>query len=190
MVDQNQCKFLIGPGVRCQMVDGHDKPYYPYLDYGQTGEYSDILRQGSNHKVEYPAPKLPPREEWTGDEQKDCPRNNTFPIFKDRLSEKIDIGFDIDNILQEEIRKSVEAKENYIRWYMEVHNLDIETLARDYIMESVEDFTDIDFDIDRNDYKYVMTEVYRLRKKRPEEMEKTDAAESGVRKDHDPLGDV
>lgn len=66
-----QCGFHFAPDVRCQMVDGHDQPYYPYLDYGQSGWYSDILSRGTPHQVIAPAPALPPREQWTGNERKD-----------------------------------------------------------------------------------------------------------------------
>ena len=53
------------------MVAGHDEPYYPYLDRGQYGFYSDLLSKGSAHQVLAPAPDLPPRDEWTGDERRD-----------------------------------------------------------------------------------------------------------------------
>lgn len=69
--DERQCRFEFAPGVRCQMAAGHDEPYYPYLDYGQSGWYSDILSRGSGHVVHADPAPLPPREEWTGAERKD-----------------------------------------------------------------------------------------------------------------------
>lgn len=72
MPEPMQCGYHFGPGVRCLMVDGHDQPYYPYLDYGQTGEYSDILSRGTPHQVVAPAPEVPPREQWTGQERRDA----------------------------------------------------------------------------------------------------------------------
>lgn len=80
MAEPMQCGYHFGPGVRCLMVDGHDEPYYPYLDYGQTGEYSDLLRRGTPHQVVADAPEVPPREQWTGEERRDSlPR---WPQFK------------------------------------------------------------------------------------------------------------
>jgi hypothetical protein len=67
----NRCEFEPTPGVRCELVAHHDEPYYPYLDYGQWGEYSDILSEGWPHVVHWPAQPLPPREQWTGNERKD-----------------------------------------------------------------------------------------------------------------------
>lgn len=66
-----QCKFMFAPGVQCEKVEGHADPYYPYIDYGQTGWYSTILSQGSDHTLSAPAAELPPRKEWTGNERKD-----------------------------------------------------------------------------------------------------------------------
>jgi hypothetical protein len=70
MTEPEQCTFEFAPGVSCQMVAGHEEPYYPYLDYGQTGWYSDILSAGSAHQVVSEAPTVPPRDEWTGRERK------------------------------------------------------------------------------------------------------------------------
>jgi hypothetical protein len=67
---ETQCEFEFAPGVRCQMVAGHDEPYYPYHDYGQWGEYGDILSAGSRHQVHSGPPQRPPRDEWTGLERK------------------------------------------------------------------------------------------------------------------------
>lgn len=71
MTEQMQCAFEFGPGVRCLMVAGHDQPYYSYLDYGQSGEYSDILSRGTPHQVVADPPPVPPRDEWTGEERRD-----------------------------------------------------------------------------------------------------------------------
>jgi hypothetical protein len=79
MTDREQCAFEFAPGVRCQMVAGHDAPYYRYLDYGQTGWYSDTLSQGSSHQVTATAPEVPPREEWTGAERRDTVES--WPVF-------------------------------------------------------------------------------------------------------------
>lgn len=68
--EREQCAYEFAPGVRCQMVAGHDEPYYPYLDYGQSGWYSDVLAAGTRHRVESDAMTVPLREEWTGDERK------------------------------------------------------------------------------------------------------------------------
>jgi hypothetical protein len=81
---RKRCVFRFAPGIRCQMEAGHDEPYYPYLDRGQWGEYSDILRPGTPHQVRAPAPTLPPRSEWTGDERRDTVRS--YPIFHDDLA--------------------------------------------------------------------------------------------------------
>jgi hypothetical protein len=74
LVDLAQCAFEFAPGVRCQMQAHHDEPYYPYLDYGQYGVYSDILSRGTAHQVHADPPPLPPSNEWTGKE-----RNNSLP---------------------------------------------------------------------------------------------------------------
>ena len=80
MTERMQCGFHFGPGVRCLMVDGHDQPYYPYLDHGQTGEYSNLLSRGTPHQVVEDPPEVPPREQWTGNERRDSlPR---WPQFK------------------------------------------------------------------------------------------------------------
>jgi hypothetical protein len=71
VAEEKQCEFEFAPGVRCMLIATHDEPYYPYLDYGQTGFYSDILTAGTQHAVYAPAKPLPPREAWTGDEPKD-----------------------------------------------------------------------------------------------------------------------
>ena len=77
-----QCAYEFAPGVRCMMVAGHEEPYYPYLDCGQWGKYSDILSEGSPHEVLTLAPALPPRDEWTGEERrKDLP---SYPVFFSR----------------------------------------------------------------------------------------------------------
>jgi len=76
---KTQCEFLFAPGVQCQMEAGHEEPYYPYLDYGQTGWYSDILSRGTEHQVHADPPKLPPRDEWTGKERKDS--KPSYPSF-------------------------------------------------------------------------------------------------------------
>ena len=65
-----RCTYEFAPGVRCERDEGHDEPYYPYLDRGQWGEYSDILSRGTDHIATAPAPELPPRAEWTGLERK------------------------------------------------------------------------------------------------------------------------
>lgn len=53
------------------LIAGHDEPYYPYLDRGQWGEYSNILSRGYEHAVYAPPPPLPPPDEWTGFERSD-----------------------------------------------------------------------------------------------------------------------
>lgn len=67
--ERERCEYEFAPGARCQKAAGHEKPYYHYHDYGQYGEYSDTLSTGSPHMVLAPAPDLPPREEWTGEER-------------------------------------------------------------------------------------------------------------------------
>lgn len=69
-MSETQCEYEFAPGVRCQMVAGHDEPYYPYHDYGQSGEYGEILSEGSRHEVHSARPSRPPRDEWTGFERK------------------------------------------------------------------------------------------------------------------------
>lgn len=73
--DSEQCSYEFAPGVRCMKPAGHDEPYYPYLDYGQWGKYSDILNAGSAHLVVSADPAAPPREEWTGNERKGSTAN-------------------------------------------------------------------------------------------------------------------
>lgn len=80
MTEPAQCDYHFAPGVRCLMQKGHDEPYYPYIDRGQTGYYSDTLSRGSAHQVVVDAPPIPPRNEWTGNERRDSlPR---WPQFK------------------------------------------------------------------------------------------------------------
>jgi len=70
MTDE-RCTFEFAAGVRCTLIAGHDEPYYPYLDRGQTGYYSDILSKGTEHSVTAPAKPVPERAAWTGDEPND-----------------------------------------------------------------------------------------------------------------------
>lgn len=71
MSEHAQCEYEFAPGLRCHMIAGHDEPYYPYLDRGQYGYYSDILSRGTAHELHSAPPRWPPREEWTGNERKD-----------------------------------------------------------------------------------------------------------------------
>lgn len=80
MSKPTQCEFEFAPGVRCQMVAGHDEPYYPYHDYGQWGEYGTILSEGSRHEVHSARPGRPPQEEWTGNERKGTV--SSYPPFR------------------------------------------------------------------------------------------------------------
>jgi hypothetical protein len=66
-----QCDYEFAPGLRCHLIAGHDEPYYPYLDRGQTGFYSDILSEGTAHAIFSEVPPRPPREDWTGAERRD-----------------------------------------------------------------------------------------------------------------------
>lgn len=79
-MSREQCSFEFAPGVRCQMVAGHDEPYYHYHDRGQTGFYSDTLSRGSDHQVHAPASEVPPREQWTGNERRDSVES--WPVFR------------------------------------------------------------------------------------------------------------
>ncbi|WP_228164593.1 hypothetical protein [Microbacterium testaceum] len=81
MPEKDRCAFEFAPGVRCQMVAGHEEPYYPYLDRGQYGYYSDILSQGTAHQVLAPALDVPPRDEWTGEERRDSVES--WAVFRD-----------------------------------------------------------------------------------------------------------
>lgn len=71
---------------------GHEEPYYPYLDYGQTGWYSDTLRRGTPHQVVVDPPEVPPTDEWTGQERRDSlPRWPQFtPSTKPKVQDHAD----------------------------------------------------------------------------------------------------
>lgn len=78
-MDEQRCTFEFAPGVRCQMLAGHDELYYPYLDRGQTGEYSHLLSEGSRHEVQANPAPLPDMRLWTDKERRG--KVSSYPKF-------------------------------------------------------------------------------------------------------------
>lgn len=78
--ERARCAFEFAPGVRCEMVAGHDDPYYPYMDFGQAGWYSTELSPGTDHVVHARPRAVPPTEEWTGNERRGAVEQ--WPVFR------------------------------------------------------------------------------------------------------------
>lgn len=77
----------------------------------------------------------------------------------------IDFGRQIQAILLREQLRVRDAKEEYILEFMQVNNLTLNELLRDYELEETTEWPDFEADVDTNTYSYTATTHFRLRRK-------------------------